>query len=121
MGVVSPEKQSALPQFMILIYEREVPDGLRAASPTVVEAHLRLPRQIAETGGRILAGNAMRPASTAISVRDNTVVEGSLAGGPHALAGYFIVEASDLDHAVWIGRMIPVADGWTEIRPLLLD
>ncbi|WP_093621143.1 YciI family protein [Actinoplanes philippinensis] len=106
---------------MILIYEREVPESVRAASPTVIEAHLRLPRQIAETGGRILAGNAMRPASTAVSVRDNTLTAGSLAEGAHSLAGYFIVEASDLDHAVWIGRMIPVADGWVEVRPLLLD
>ena len=31
----------------------------------------------------------------------------------------FIVAASDFDHAVWIGRMIPVADGWVEVRPVL--
>ncbi|XVV15947.1 hypothetical protein ACQP2X_16825 [Actinoplanes sp. CA-131856] len=36
-----------------------------------------------------------------------------------AFAGYFIVEASDFDHAVWIGRMIPVSDGWVEVRPLI--
>ena len=119
--MVRPEEQSALPQFIILIYEREVPDSIRAALPTVVEAHLRLPRQIAETGGRIIGGHALRPASAGVSVQDNTLVEGSLAGGSPALAGYFVVEASDLDHAVWIGRMIPVADGWVEVRPLLLD
>ncbi|GGN12914.1 hypothetical protein FHR83_003656 [Actinoplanes campanulatus] len=117
--MVSPEEQSALPRFVILIYEREVPESVRAASPTIIEAHMHLPRQVAETGGRILTGNAMLPASTAVSVRDNTVVEGSLIDGPQTLAAYFIVEASDLDHAVWIGRMIPVADGWVEVRPIL--
>ena len=44
-----------------------------------------------------------------------------MAEGAHSFAGYFAVEASDLDHAVWIGRMVPVADGWVEVRPLLLE
>lgn len=34
-------------------------------------------------------------------------------------AGYFIIEASDFGHAVWIGRMIPVVDGRVEVRPLI--
>jgi len=34
-------------------------------------------------------------------------------------AGNFLVEAPDLDHTVWIGRMIPVIDGWGEVRPVL--
>ena len=113
------EKQSPLPQFMILVYEREVPESATAASPTVLEAHMHLPRMISETGGRIVAGHALRPASAAVSIRDNVAVDGSLVDGGQAFAGYFVVEASDLDHAVWIGRMIPVADGWVEVRPLL--
>ena len=104
---------------MILIYEREAPASARAAPPTVLEAHLRLPRQIAETGARIIAGNAMGPPAHAVSIRDNVAVGGSLAGHDQTLAGYFLVEASDLDHAVWVGRMIPVIDGWVEVRPVL--
>ena len=117
--MVGPEGQSALPQFMILIYERDVPESAMAAVPTVLEAHLRLPRQIPETGGRIVSGHAVRPASAAVSIRDNVLTGGSLVAGEQALAGYFVVAASDLDHAVWIGRMIPVADGWVEVRPVL--
>jgi hypothetical protein len=121
MGVaVGPsEKQSPLPHFMILIYEREPPETASAAPPTVLEAHLHLPRQIAETGARIIAGNAMGPTSNAVSIRDNVPIGGSLAGKEQTLAGYFLVEASDLGHAVWIGRMIPVIDGWVEVRPVL--
>lgn len=117
--MVSPDEQSPLPQFMLLIYEREVPQSVAAASPTVIEAYLRLPRQIAETGGRIVAGHAVCPPSTAVSIRDNVLTGGTLVDSPRMLAGYFILEASDLDHAVWIGRMIPVADGWVEVRPVL--
>ncbi|GAA4989624.1 hypothetical protein GCM10023225_28680 [Kineococcus glutinatus] len=104
---------------MILVYEREVPDSAGAAPPTVLEAHMRLPRQIAETGARIVAGHAVRPPSTGVSIRDGAVSGGSLVGGAQSLAGCFVVEASDLDHAVWVGRMVPVADGWIEVRPLL--
>ena len=117
--MVVPEERSPLPQFVILVYEREVPGSASAAPPTVLEAHMRLPQQIAETGARIVAGHAVRPASTGASIRDGAVVGGSLVGGAQSLAGYLVVEASDLDHAVWIGRMVPVADGWVEVRPLL--
>ena len=121
MGVaVDPsDEKSLLPHFMILIYEREAPASASAAPPTVLQAHLQLPRQIAETGARIIAGNAMGPTSNAVSIRDNVPVGGSLAGNEQTLAGYFLVEASDMDHAVWIGRMVPVIDGWVEVRPVL--
>ncbi|SNY63008.1 YciI family protein [Paractinoplanes atraurantiacus] len=117
--MVAPESQSPLPQFIILVYEREVPDSAAAASPTVLEAHMWLPHKIAETGGRIIAGHAARNASAGVSIRDNVVSSGTLLEGEQTFAGYFIVEASDLDHAVWIGRMIPTSDGWVEVRPLV--
>ena len=104
---------------MILVYEREVPEGTAGVAPALLEAHFRLPRQIADTGGRVVAGHAARPASAGVSIRDNAVSGGSLLAGDESFAGYLIVEASDLDHAVWIGRMIPVADGWVEVRPLI--
>ena len=74
---------------------------------------------MAETGGRIVAGHAARPPSTGVSIRDNVVTSGSLLVGEPTFAGCLVVEASDLDHAVWIGRMIPTSDGWVEVRPLI--
>ncbi len=108
-----------LPQFMILLYEREVPDTIAAASPALLQAYMSLPRQIAETGGRFVSGHAVQSAGSGVSIRGNEVVGGSLAGEAGQFAGYLIVEASDFDHAVWIGRMVPVADGWVEVRPLV--
>ncbi|GAA0572603.1 hypothetical protein GCM10010172_66440 [Paractinoplanes ferrugineus] len=61
----------------------------------------------------------MGPASNAVSIRDNVPVGGSPAGTERTLAGYFLVEASDLDHAVWIGRLVPVNDGGVEVRPVV--
>ncbi|WP_229070163.1 YciI family protein [Actinoplanes sp. DH11] len=117
--MVVPEDQSPLPEFIILVYERQVPASAAAVSPTVLEAHLRLPQKVAETGGRIVTGHAVRPPSAGVSIRDNVVSGGSLLEGEQMFAGYFVVQASDFDHAVWIGRMIPVSDGWVEVRPLI--
>ncbi|MBU2665070.1 hypothetical protein KOI35_16330 [Actinoplanes bogorensis] len=117
--MVAPEDQSPLPQFIVLVYEREVPDDARSASSAVLEAHMSLPRKIGETGGRIVAGHAAQPPSAGVSIRDNVVSGGSLTAGEVTFAGYLVVEASDFDHAVWIGRMVPVSDGWVEVRPLV--
>jgi hypothetical protein len=115
--MVEPERQSPLPQFMILVFENEVPESSSEVPPTFLEAHMKLPGQIAETGGRIVGGHAVRPASTGVSIEENQVTAESPMEG---FAGYFIVEASDFDHAVWIGRMIPVLDGHVEVRPLVM-
>jgi len=63
-----------------------------------------------------VTGHALRPATTAVSIRDNVKIGGSLADGAQTLAGY-LLEAFDFDHATWIARMVPVADGWGEVRP----
>lgn len=104
-----------LPQFMILLYERELPTTARSVSPAVLEAHFALRRHVAEIGGRIVGGHAV---AAGVTIRDGAVHPGQ---DTPAMVGCYLVEASDLDHATWIGRMIPVVDGWVEVRPLLIE
>ena len=35
------------------------------------------------------------------------------------LAGVFVIEARDLDHALALAKMTPIVDGGVEVRPLL--
>jgi hypothetical protein len=35
------------------------------------------------------------------------------------LAGVFVIEARDLDHALDLARMTPIAQGGVEVRPLV--
>lgn len=114
--MVEPERQSPLLQFMVLVDEREVPDSSAEVALSFLEEHMKLPGQIAEMGGRIVGGHAVRPASKGVSIKDNEVTAGSPVEG---FAGYFIIEASDFGHTVWIGRMIPVVDGRVEVRHLI--
>ena len=35
------------------------------------------------------------------------------------LAGIFVIEARDLDHALALAKLTPIVDGGVEVRPLL--
>ena len=104
-------------QYAVLIYERVPPEEL---PPEVLAAHEQLPERIAEQGGRELAGMALHPNETATSIRKGGVItDGPFIESKEAIAGFFVVEARDLDQAIAIGKLIPIIDGGIEIRPLL--
>lgn len=103
-------------QYAVLIYERVPPNDL---PPEVMEAHGRLPERIAEGGGREVAGMALEPNETATSIRDGLVTDGPFIETKEVLAGVFVIEARDLDHALALARMTPIVDGGVEVRPLL--
>jgi len=103
-------------QYAVLIYERVPPEEL---PPEVLAAHEQLPERIAEQGGRELAGMALHPNETATSIRGGVVTDGPFIETKEVLAGVFVIEARDLDHALTLGKLTPIADGGVEVRPLL--
>ena len=73
--------------------------------------------------GRMLAGHALAPVATATTVRvRNGVV--SITDGPFAetkeqLAGFYLIEARDLNEAIQVAAKIPPARvGSIEVRPV---
>ena len=103
-------------QYAVLIYERVPPEEL---PPEVLAAHEQLPERIAEQGGRELAGMALHPNETATSIRGGVVTDGPFIETKEVLAGVFVIEASDLDHALALAKLTTIADGGVEVRPLL--
>jgi len=103
-------------QYAILIYERVPPEEL---PPAVMDAHRDLPGRIAAAGGREVAGLALQPPETATAIRGDLVTDGPFVETKEVLAGVFVIEARDLDHALELARMTPVVDGGVEVRPLL--
>jgi hypothetical protein len=103
-------------QYAVLIYERVPPAEL---PPEVLAAHEQLPERIAEQGGRELAGMALHPNETATSIRGGVVTDGPFIETKEVLAGVFVIEARDLDHALALAKLTPIADGGVEVRPLL--
>jgi hypothetical protein len=106
-------------RYVVLIYEQQSPDWPADMPPEVMQASEEFDGWIAEQGGRTIAGLALESSATATSIRGGAVTDGPFIETKEALAGVYILEARDLDHAIALGGMTPVANGGVEVRPLL--
>jgi hypothetical protein len=103
-------------QYAVLIFERVPPEQL---PQEVMDAHGGLPARIAEHGGRVVAGLALEQPETATSIRGDLITDGPFIETKEALAGVYVLEARDLDHALTLAKMTPIVDGGVEVRPLI--
>lgn len=108
-------------KYLCLVYSDEndlhdLPD-----SPQDSECH-GYAQSLAETG-HLLAGEALEPVSTASTVRVRngklSVTDGPFAETKEQLAGFYMIEAKDLDEAIDLAGGIPPARvGSIEVRPV---
>jgi hypothetical protein len=74
--------------------------------------------------GVVRGGRPLQPASTATTVRstdgvDRLVTDGPFAEAKEHIAGYYEIEAADLDEALrWARRMPLLPGGAVEVRPV---
>ncbi|WP_116950849.1 YciI family protein [Jiangella endophytica] len=107
-------------QYAILIFEREAEGGQTAElPPEIIAAHEALPGRIVEKGGKELGGIALEPSATATTIRGDLVTDGPFIETKEALAGVFVIEARDLDHAIELAALTPIVSGGVEVRPLV--
>lgn len=116
---MSPTPSDTLTQYVVLIYEHETPNWPDDLPPEIMQANEELDARIAELGGRVVAGLALQPSGTATAIRGGVLTDGPFIETKEALAGLYVLEARDLDHAIALAAMTPVADGGVEVRPLL--
>lgn len=107
-----------MPQYAVFIYEQETPNGAADIPQEVIDAHLALPDRIAEQGGRVVAGLGFHPTNTSTTVRGDLVMDGPFIESKEAIAGVFILEARDLDHALALAKLTPIIAGGIEVRPM---
>ncbi|MEO7058835.1 MAG: YciI family protein [Lapillicoccus sp.] len=104
-------------QYLILIYE--APEQYIAGGPEVygevMKAHNRFGEQ---WGAAILGGNALQGIDVATTIRGDVVTDGPFVESKEVLGGYYLVEATDLDQALEIGRSCPAPFGGVEVRPV---
>lgn len=79
--------------------------------------------QALRNSGRCIASEALQPTHTAATVRVRNgkvaVTDGPFAETKECLAGFYLVEAADLNEAVQIASKIPPASvGSIEVRPI---
>ena len=75
------------------------------------------------SSGHYVAANALQPVETATTVRVRngqlTLSDGPFAETKEQLAGFYLIEARDLNEAIhWAGKIPPARYGSIEVRPL---
>jgi hypothetical protein len=106
-------------KYAILIYA-PAPGDVADMPPQEMEAHSRHEADVEELGGHIEVGYALQASTTATSVHGDVVTDGPFIEAKEVVAGFYILEARDLDHALEIAKRNPATwRGGVEIRPLL--
>ena len=109
-------------QYLLMTYSDEKSRGNEASLQDIAAAHMRLGAEMRESGAMV-GGNRLRPSDTATTVRNQNGGQ-SLHDGPYAetreqLAGYYLIEASDLDAAIAWAKKIPGGSNYAvEVRPI---
>jgi hypothetical protein len=105
-----------MPQYAVLLYERVPPEEL---PKEVMDGHVAMVDRVAAAGGRIVAGMALRDSTTATAIRGELLTDGPFIETKEEMAGVFVLEARDLDHALELAKLTPIVEGGVEVRPLV--
>jgi hypothetical protein len=105
-------------QYAVLIYAHD-----SAHAPDATPADLEVCDQHADdlTGsGSMIMAYALTPRDMATSIRGDTITDGPFLDAKEVVAGFYVIEAPDLDVALAIARTNPVVrtGGGVEVRPV---
>ena len=105
-------------QYAVLIYAHNsahAPD----ATPEDTESCDRHSDELAQSGSMVMA-YALTPRDMATSISGDTITDGPFLDSKEVVAGFYVIEAPDLDAALAIARLNPVVrdGGGVEIRPV---
>jgi hypothetical protein len=104
-------------KYLLLVY------GEEQKMQQVDDMHCLAFDQSIRSSGHCVASEALQPVATATTVRVRngkaTVTDGPFAETKECLAGFYMIEARDLNEAISIASRIPPAQvGSVEIRPV---
>ena len=111
-------------QYLLMIYRNEAELGkMDGTERKKLTAEYGAFTQSIVQSGHFKAGDGLQPTSTATTVRvrdgKTLTTDGPFAETREQLAGYYLVEAKDLDEAVAIAAKVPSARfGSIEVRPV---
>jgi hypothetical protein len=115
--------------YAILIYDAESANPSSEPPPPEVQqavmSEYNAYTQGLRDSGALQAGEALQPATTATTIRQqngqNITTDGPFAETKEALGGFYIVEARDLDEALALGAQCPGLKYGSsiEVRPVL--
>jgi hypothetical protein len=115
-------KEAIMSEYLVLIHEDE--KAWQQADPAVHERTLGGHGEfMAANQAQVRGGNRLRPSTAATSIRRNAqgdvvVTDGTFIESKEVLAGYYLIDAVDLDEAIKIASQVPAPFGGVEVRPV---
>jgi hypothetical protein len=118
-GTSTPaRRESLMAQYAVLIYARDSAHapGATAEDLDVCDDH----SDGLAASGAMLAAYALTPRDMATSVRGDIITDGPFVDSKEVVAGFYVIEAPDLDAALAVARTNPVVreGGGVEVRPV---
>jgi hypothetical protein len=116
-AVVTPSIEEAVMKYLCLVYgEEKMLEGMSDDECMAYDAALR-------NRGHCLASEALQPVQTATTVRVRngkvSISDGPFTETKEQLAGFYLIDARDLNDAIQIASQIPPARvGSVEVRPV---
>jgi hypothetical protein len=105
-----------MPNYLVMIYDNEAEwaTAEESAAGELMRAH----EVFGEANGHALRGGAhLAGSDSATSIRKS--IDGTFAETKEVLAGYYLIEAADLDEALAVAKQVPAPYGGLEVRPLI--
>jgi hypothetical protein len=123
-GMVEPtceEKRQEM-RYILLVCNDELEQLTPEESEARYAAYAACQEEM-ESRGVLVTRERLRPTSASTTVRfsknELVIADGPFAETKEQIAGYFVVEANDLDEAVELASLIPAAHhGMIEVRPV---
>jgi hypothetical protein len=108
-------------KYLCLVYSDE--HALHALPDSPKDSECLAYAESVRDSGCMIAAEALEPVKTATTVRmrggKTTVTDGPFAETKEQLAGFYLVDARDLNHAIQLAARIPAARvGCVEVRPV---
>jgi len=113
-------------QYMLLIYNdpnawEAMPEDEQGA---VYQAYGTFTAEL-QASGKMVAGDALQPISTATSVRirggETLTTDGPFAETKEVLGGYYLIDVDTLDEALeWAAKIPSARYGHIEVRPIVM-
>lgn len=113
-------------QYLCLIYEDEsIPAGRTDAENQANFGEYMVFTKELVGAGKMVAGDALQPVSTATTVRirngETLHTDGPFAETKEQLGGYYLIEADNLDEALaWAAKIPAAKSGSIEVRPIMV-
>ena len=113
-------------QYMLLIYNSgDWQDLSPEQQQEIGGAYFAFTEEL-QAAGKMVAGDALQPTSTATSVRvrdgETLTTDGPFAETKEVLGGYYLIDVESLDESLaWAAKIPGAAYGTIEVRPVVTD